>query len=351
MPSLSPRVAIVGACLCWALGTILSKTLLSSFPPVTVLVFQLAPSVVALWLAVGATGAPVPPQRLLLPIALLGLLNPGWAYTFSMFGLTSTSASVTTLLWAFEPILILGLAWTFLKEPVDRQLAMLVAAATIGVLLVSGLVASGSTLSTDIGVVLILAGVWCCAIYTVLARNIDADPLFTVALQQTVAFGWMLAIWPIELRSAQMPPVATIPISDIATIIVSGLLYYAAAYWLYLRALRSMPASIAGSFFNLIPVFGIIGAFVLLGERLSPPQWCGAVMIVGAAIIVLRRNYDAPGTEADRRDPQQERPLSMLDDHQLDDLGISHEQAGEIDEQARHRHGRWDTFASRWRSP
>ncbi|MGO4839829.1 EamA family transporter, partial [Rhizobiaceae sp. 2RAB30] len=74
-------MAIVGACLCWALGTILSKTLLSSFPPVTVLVFQLAPSVVALWLAVMATRATTPPARLILPIALLGLLNPGWAYT------------------------------------------------------------------------------------------------------------------------------------------------------------------------------------------------------------------------------------------------------------------------------
>lgn len=337
MPSMSPRVAIVGACLCWALGTILSKTLLSSFPPVTVLVFQLAPSVVALWLAVGATRAPAPPRRLLLPIALLGLLNPGWAYTFSMFGLATTSASVTTLLWAFEPILILGLAWIFLREPVDRQLVMLVAAASIGVLLVSGLVAGGSAFSADIGAVLILAGVSCCAIYTVLARNIDADPLFTVALQQTVAFGWMLAIWPIELRSAEVPFGATIPISDIATIIVSGLLYYAAAYWLYLQALRSMPASVAGSFFNLIPVFGIIGAFVFLGERLSPLQWGGAVMIVGAAVIVLRRNYDEPGTEAEKRGSQPGRALSMLDDQQLDDLGINRELASQLDEQAQHR--------------
>ncbi|MGO4836224.1 DMT family transporter, partial [Rhizobiaceae sp. 2RAB30] len=250
------------------------------------------------------------------------------------------------------PILILGLAWTFLREPVDRQLAVLIAAATIGVLLVSGLVAGGSVISADIGAVLILAGVLCCAIYTVLARNIDADPLFTVALQQTVAFGWMLAIWPIELRSAKVPSIGTTAISDVATIIVSGLLYYAAAYWLYLLALRSLPASVAGSFFNLIPVFGIIGSFVLLGERLSPLQWCGAVMIVGAAVVVLRRNYDERTIDAteDRRSFKPNGPLSALDDRQLDDLGISYEQAGEIDEQARHRHGLWSAFASRWRT-
>lgn len=333
MPVMSPRVAIVGACLCWALGTILSKTLLSSFSPVTILVFQLAPSVVALWLAVVATKAPVPPRRLLLPIALLGLLNPGWAYTFSMFGLATTSASVTTLLWAFEPILILGFAWLFLKEPIDRQLAILVAVATAGVLLVSGLLAGDSAIAVDIGSILILAGVLCCAIYTILARGIDTDPLFTVALQQTVAFGWMLAIWPIELQSTRVTSLGTIPISDIGLIILSGLLYYAAAYWLYLQALRTMPASIAGSFFNLIPVFGIVGSFIFLGERLSPLQWCGAVMIIAAAMIVLRRNYGEPvtGAEEDRPGSRQNPPLSMLDDRQLDDLGITREQVLELD--------------------
>jgi hypothetical protein len=126
MLSLSPRVAIVGACLCSALGTILSKTLHSSFPPVTILVFQLTPSVIALWLAVVFTKPDFPAARLLVPIGLLGLLNPGWAYTFNMFGLAETSASIATLLWAFEPILIRGLAWIFLRERIDYQLAGLV---------------------------------------------------------------------------------------------------------------------------------------------------------------------------------------------------------------------------------
>ncbi|KUM26306.1 hypothetical protein AU467_22435 [Mesorhizobium loti] len=185
---LSSRAAIVGACLCWALGTILSKTLLSSFPPVTVLVFQLAPSVVALWLAVVFSRPEFPPARMLLSIGLLGFLNPGWAYTFSMFGLAETSASVTTLLWAFEPILILGLAWAFLRERIDRQLVGLVILATCGVLLVSGLTSGASAAMLNAGSGLILAGVLCCAIYTILARNIIADPLFTVAVQQRGAW-------------------------------------------------------------------------------------------------------------------------------------------------------------------
>lgn len=332
MSSLSPRVAIVGACLCWALGTILSKTLLSSFPPVTILVFQLAPSVIALWLAVAFTKPDVPAARLLLPICLLGLLNPGWAYTFSMFGLSQTSASVTALLWAFEPILILGLAWMFLGERIDRQLVGLVALATCGILLVSGVSSGEPSSIVRLGTALILAGVLCCAIYTVLARNLIADPLFTVAIQQTVALGWMLVIWPLELSRGNLPGVATVPLQDVATIIVSGLLYYALAYWLYLYALRTMRASVAGSFFNLIPVFGVIGSFLILDERLTILQWLGAALIVGVATVVLRRDTEEPliGSARGVGTPQLSQSLSMLDEHQLDDIGLTRKQASEV---------------------
>ncbi|QRY70468.1 DMT family transporter (plasmid) [Ensifer sp. PDNC004] len=245
MLSLSPRVAI-GACLCWALGTILSKALLSSFPPVTILVFQLTPSVIALWLAAVFARPDIPAARLFVPIGLLGLLNPGWAYTFSMFGLSNTSASIATLLWAFEPILILGLAWAFLKERIDRQLAGLVALAASGVFLVSGLLTGEPSSTTGLGAALILAGVLCCAIYTVLARNLKANPLVTVAIQQSVALGWMVIICTLALDAVAAPGIATVPIHDIAMIVLSGLLYYGLASWLYLHALRSMPASAAG---------------------------------------------------------------------------------------------------------
>lgn len=74
-----------------------------------------------------------------------------------MLGLVETSASVTTLLWAFDPILILSLAWPFLGERIDRPLVGLVAVATCGVLLVSG-----SSLIANLG----SASFWraCCAV-------------------------------------------------------------------------------------------------------------------------------------------------------------------------------------------
>ncbi len=46
------------------------------------------------------------------------------------------------------------------------------------------------------------------------------------------------------------------------------LVYYGLAFWFLVAGLRGVPASIAGSFFPLIPVFGLAAGY-LAGDRLS----------------------------------------------------------------------------------
>ena len=72
----------------------------------------------------------------------------------------------------------------------------------------------------------------------------------------------------------------------LASAIASGVLYYAAAYWFYLSALRTVPASLAASSFYLIPVFGVAAGSLLLGDRLEPVQWIG-VGIVAVAVALI----------------------------------------------------------------
>src|SRR5258708_37256339 len=133
---LSPTVSLICASALWAIATVISKKLLTSVPPITLLVFQLVPSVLLLWLLTIFKGGPRPGWRSLAPLALIGLLNPGLASTLSMLGLTRTTASVATLLWASEPVLIVALAWLFRSEPPTRRLIPLTLTAACGALLV-----------------------------------------------------------------------------------------------------------------------------------------------------------------------------------------------------------------------
>ena len=50
----------------------------------------------------------------------------------------------------------------------------------------------------------------------------------------------------------------------------------------YLAGLRGVTASSAGLFINLVPVFGIAASYIVLGERLSPRRWVGAMVVIAA---------------------------------------------------------------------
>ena len=63
---------------------------------------------------------------------------------------------------------------------------------------------------------------------------------------------------------------------------------YALAFWCYSIGLKQLPASMAGLFLNLIPIFGLGGAYLFLGERLTLVQWIGGTLILLAVIVALR---------------------------------------------------------------
>jgi drug/metabolite transporter (DMT)-like permease len=278
------------AAACWGFATVMTKGALASVPPLTLLVVQLTVSVVLLWGLLATQGVRLPRGREIAQWGLIGVLNPGIAYTFGLLGLTLTTASMSTLIWAVEPILILGLAWLILCERLTRPLIALSALAIAGVILVVGITPDVGPDSSVLGNLLVLAGVFCCALYTVLTRRAGAhaDPLLVVALQQTFAMAWALLIWPIELLNGSGVDLAAITPGAWFWAAASGIFYYALAFWFYVTGLKNMPASLAGLFLNLIPIFGVSGAYLFLGERLGIVQWLGAVLILVAVFSILR---------------------------------------------------------------
>lgn len=283
-------VPMVLSAACWGLATVMSKGLLGYIPPMTLLVIQLSISLIFLWGMVAIHRLGLPVNRRTLRLGLLGVLNPGLAYTFSLLGLTLTTASMSTLLWAAEPILILGLAWAILREHVTPPLVALSGVALAGVFLVAGVEVRTGLNSSLPGNLLTLAGVGCCALYTVLTRR-EAEsfaPLPVVALQQTCAWVWALIIWPIEWLSGDAVSVAAIGSNVWIWAAASGVTYYGLAFWFYITALKKTSASLAGLFLNLIPIFGVGGAYLFLNERLTAVQWAGAGMILAAVVSIVR---------------------------------------------------------------
>ncbi len=303
---------LVLAAACWGGGTVASKQAVAEIPPLTLLVIQLAASVVLMLVVTRARGEAMPSGRDGRLLGRLGLLNPGLAYALSLIGLTQITASLSVLLWATEPILILALAAIVLGERVGLSI---LAASTVAigglVLVVFDPAASGSL----VGVALTIAGVVACAIYTVATRRWLAgttDATFGVVLSQqlhALALS-LLVVIGLGLTGQRVLP-ETFSGAGLASAVVSGILYYALAYSFYLTALRSVRASVAAASFYLIPVFGVAAGW-LIGERLAPVQWLGAILVIGSVVVITIR-----GARARSSDGRNDQPSSAAASAQI----------------------------------
>jgi drug/metabolite transporter (DMT)-like permease len=279
---------LVLAAACWGTGTVVSKQAVAEIAPLTLLPIQLATSVVFLLVLTRARGIALPSGREGRLLGRLGLLNPGLAYALSLIGLAEITASTSVLLWASEPLFILALAAVVLGERVGVAILAPSAMAIVGLALVVLDPAAGGSVT---GIVLTVAGVVVCAVYTVATRKwlLGSDSTFGVVLAQQVyalAFASVVVV-ALAASGRQMLP-AQVSAAGLASAAASGLLYYAFAYSFYLSALRHVRASIAAASFYLIPVFGVAGGW-LAGERLEPLQWLGAILVViSVAAITIR---------------------------------------------------------------
>jgi probable blue pigment (indigoidine) exporter len=289
--SVAPRdlAALILAATCWGVGTVISKAALDEVPPLTLLPIQLAASLAILAVLMRRQGISFRTEGSPL-LGRLGLLNPGIAYGLSLIGLTTITASLSVLLWALEPLMILFLAAWFLQERITPTFVVLSVVAVAGMVVI--IYDPSSSSGQLIGVALTLAGIACCAVYSVVTRRWipDAKETSQVILAQqahalVLALGLVVVV---GLVGGAVLPSALTPLG-LASAIGSGALYYAGAYWFYLGALRHVPASFAAVSFYLIPIVGVAAGAILLGEHLDPRQWLGAAIVLGAILAIIRQ--------------------------------------------------------------
>jgi drug/metabolite transporter (DMT)-like permease len=295
-PSYRHVLLLVSAAACWGCGTVLSKLALDrGVAPLVLLAIELAASCLLLSTVALGLRAPWSWSGSTRRLALLGLLNPGLAYALGLLGLVSISASMSVLLWATEPVLILLLAVLVLRERVGPATLIALATALGGVVLVIYRPGAGGD---AVGIALTVAAVTACGCYTVLTRRLllDDSSVAVVLLQQAAALVFALVL----CVGAAVGGVALRLPTDSATwalAAASGMVYYGAAFWLFVSGLRGVPASLAGAYLPLIPVFGLAAGYAA-GDRLVDRQWLGALLVVlataAAAVHHLRRRRVTP---------------------------------------------------------
>lgn len=279
--------AMIGSAACWGLATVMSRDLLDSMAPMTLLVVQLAASVTVLLLMAARNRPHLYRGKGLGAAAAIGILEPGLTYAVGLAGLALTTAGKASVISASEPVLIVLMSWLLFRRRPSRRLLLCIALAVAGVLMVSGdgyLEMGGSEVLGDI---LIVLATLFAATYVVLSARVASDfpPATLASSQQLVGLAFALVVYfGVRSATADAASITDIPIHVLAYAAVSGLVQYALAFWLYLIGLRSLSASAAGLWLTLVPVFGLFGAYIVLGEVPTVIMLVGAVLIVAAVV-------------------------------------------------------------------
>ena len=283
-----PVPALILASAMWGGAVSAVKFALGGFDALTLLTIELLAATTMLWATLIAGGYR-PPRSWTVAI-VLGVLEPGVSYLLEATGLTQTGAVDGSLISGLEPALVVLLAAFLLREAIGLSTVMAILLGLGGVALI---VDSGGTTSA-VGDLLLAGGVLAASLYSIVAKRFDddSDALAVTVGQFTAAS--ILCTSILAGRSAvagTMPDLTAAPVYWVVAIAV-GVLGFAASFLIYNRVLFTCEAGWTAIVLNLIPVFGLLAAVGILGERLSPRSGLGALLLggsVGAFCVIEQR--------------------------------------------------------------
>ncbi len=275
IPALVVASALFGGALTGA------KYALGGFDPFTLLFIELVAAAAALWVFLLIRGYRRPRSMRL--AIVLGLLEPGSAYLAQTFGLDHTSAAHGALVSGLESAFVVVLAAAVLRERITRSTACAVLLAFAGLIVLQGANPFGGAGFGDLFVAL---GVLMASGYTVVLKRSkdESDPLALTAYQFTAATTLAFAVvggrW--VTGSSTLP--SAVPMRFWVAAILVGVCGFGLSFILFNASISRMSASAASIVLNLIPVFGVASATLVLGETLTATAAVGA-LIIGASVL------------------------------------------------------------------
>ena len=215
--------------------------------------------------------------------ALLGAVEPALAYALFNLGLSRTGAADGAILLATESVFTVVLRRLVLGERMTARTAAAVPLGFAG----AALVELGSTghAGSWLGDALVLAGAASAAGYNVGARKFtQGSGSIVVTAVQLLAAAVLSVPLLLGAAAAGNSHLSHVDAAHVLVAVATGVLGVAVPFILFNAAIGQMRVSRVAVMLNLIPVFGVTLAVLLLGERLGLGQLGGGVLVLLAVV-------------------------------------------------------------------
>jgi len=220
----------------------------------------------ALWLRLAAIGA----VNSAIPFALFA-----WAAQRAPAGIGALTNSMAVLFTALVGYVLYG-------EPIGRRRALGLASGFAGVVVL----ASGKMAGASVGPA-VLAGAFAALLYGVganlIRRQLGGIPASALAAATLLCGTLLLA--PFAIATWPARPVGT---ASWASALLLGGLCTGVAFTFYYRLIHRIGATRAAAVTYLVPLFGILWAWIALGEALTAAMALAGVLILGGVGLSQR---------------------------------------------------------------
>ena len=291
----SPYLLLSLTPLFWAANWVIGRSLHHDIPPMGMTFFR--------WLFAIAILAPfaLPHVRRDAPLLrrhwrillVLGAIGIGTHNALAYLGLNFTTATNGVILNSFIPVMIVAIAWIFLRE---RLKAVQVAGVAISLAGVLAILSQGSlalllAFRLNAGDLFVILSMLMWSVYTIALRWRPAglNPLSFLFVLALVGDACVLPMWLGEMALGHF---IVWTWHGLAALVSVALFSSVLAYIFWNRGVQEVGAPVAGLFVHLMPVYGVILAWIFLDETLAAYHVAGIALILAGIAITSKGGKD-----------------------------------------------------------
>ncbi|WP_293264632.1 DMT family transporter [Neptunomonas sp.] len=225
--------------------------------------------------------------RLLL---LMVISEPCLYFLFEAHALQNTSAAQAGMITSMAPLLVGLGALYFLKEKLQKEVWVGFLVAVVGAIWLS---LSGDETEHApnplLGNFLELCAMVCATGYTLCLKHLSQrySTWFLTALQAFCGTFFFLPFLPFSGEGAVWH--IGWELDGVLAILYLGTLINIGAYGLYNLGVSKIKAAEASAYINLIPVFTLLMAYLILHETFNIQQMCASVLVLGGVFLSQRK--------------------------------------------------------------
>ncbi len=270
----------------WATNVVLGRWLRVAIGPITLAAsrFTIATLIFVLLLSrrPRSERSPKGDAPMLLAMALTGVVVFA---PLLYLGLRYTTAVNTTLINGLGPLITGILAGVLIGEPMTRRQ---VGGAMLGLFGVIWLISGGNPrlwleMRFNVGDLIVLAAVTLWGGYSILGRKVMRHRSALSATAFSAFFGLPFLL-PAALVETRFLPVHWSP-GLMTSILYIGVAPTVIGFLSWNEGVRRLGPSGAMVFYNMLPVYGALLGFLLLGERVGPAHIVGGALIITGGLL------------------------------------------------------------------